>query len=72
MFLRFVYLLLRRLVDVFGRRLCSRLENEVEIAILRHELEVLTAEERHGGAPSHGPRGSVPSHRYKLGLSRFR
>ena len=41
MFLRFVYLLVRRLIDVVGRRFCSGLENEVEIAVLRHELGVL-------------------------------
>jgi putative transposase len=41
MFLRFFYSLVRRLIDVLGRRLCSRLENEVEIAVLRHELGVL-------------------------------
>ncbi len=41
MFLRFVYLLVRRLIDVVGRRFCSRFENEVEIAVLRHELGVL-------------------------------
>ena len=34
MFLRFFYSLVRRLIDVLGRRLCSRLENEVEIAVL--------------------------------------
>jgi putative transposase len=41
MFLRFFYSLVRRLIDVLGRRLCSRLENEVEIAVLGHELGVL-------------------------------
>jgi putative transposase len=41
MFFRLVYVLVRRLVDVLGRRLCSRLQNEVEIAVLRHELGVL-------------------------------
>ncbi len=41
MFLRFVYLLVRRLLDVLGRRFCSGFENEVEIAVLRHELGVL-------------------------------
>jgi hypothetical protein len=38
---RFVYVLVRGLVDVVGRRWCSRLENEVEIAVLRYELGVL-------------------------------
>jgi hypothetical protein len=41
MFLRFVYLLVRRLIDVLGRRFSSGFENEVEIAVLRHELGVL-------------------------------
>jgi transposase InsO family protein len=41
MLVRLVYLLVRRVVDVLGRRLCSRLDNEVEIAVLRHELGVL-------------------------------
>ena len=41
MVLRFVYLLVRRLIDVAGRRFCSRFENEVEIAVSRHELAVL-------------------------------
>lgn len=41
MLFRFAYLLVRGLVDVLGRRLCSRFENEVEIAVLRHELGVL-------------------------------
>jgi hypothetical protein len=35
MSLRFFYSLVRRVIDVLGRRLCSRLENEVEIAVLR-------------------------------------
>src|ERR1039457_3082210 len=35
MFLRFFYSLVRRLIDVLSRRLCSGLENEVEIAVLR-------------------------------------
>ena len=41
MFLRFVYLLARRLIDVLGRRFCSGRENEVEISVVRHELDVL-------------------------------
>jgi putative transposase len=41
MLLRFVYLLVRGLIDVLSRRVCSRLDNEVEIAVLRHELGVL-------------------------------
>jgi putative transposase len=41
MFVRVVYLLVRRLIDVLGRRFCSGFENEVEIAVLRHELGVL-------------------------------
>ena len=41
MFLRFVYLLVRRLIDVLSSRLRSEFENAVQIAVLRHELGVL-------------------------------
>jgi transposase InsO family protein len=38
---RFVYLLVRRFVDVLSGRLRSRLAKEVEIAVLRHQIDVL-------------------------------
>jgi transposase len=37
----FVYLLVRRFVDVLGWRFRSRLAKDVEIAVLRHQIEVL-------------------------------
>jgi putative transposase len=41
MLCRFVYLLARRFLDVLSGRFRSRLAKEVEIAVLRHQLEVL-------------------------------
>jgi putative transposase len=41
MLCRFVYLLVRRLLDVLSGRFRSRLAKDVEIAVLRHQLEVL-------------------------------
>src|SRR5260370_24726629 len=41
MLCRFVYLLVCRFLDVLSGRLRSRLEKDVEIAVLRHEREVL-------------------------------
>lgn len=41
MLCRFVYLLVRRFVDVLGGRFRSRLAKDVEIAVLRHQIEVL-------------------------------
>jgi hypothetical protein len=38
---RFVYLLVRRFLDVLSGRFRSRLAKEVEIAVLRHQVEVL-------------------------------
>jgi putative transposase len=38
---RFVYLLVRRFLDVRSGRFRSRLAKEVEIAVLRHQVEVL-------------------------------
>lgn len=38
---RFVYLLVRRFVDVLSSRFRSRLAKEVEIAVLRHQIDVL-------------------------------
>ena len=37
----FVYLLVRRFVDVLGWRFRSRLAKDVEIAVLRHQVDVL-------------------------------
>src|ERR1019366_8768937 len=41
MLCRFVYLLVRRFLDVLSGRFRSRVAREVEIAVLRHQLEVL-------------------------------
>jgi len=41
MLCRFVYLLVRRFLDVLSGRLRSRLAKEVEIAVLRHQIGVL-------------------------------
>jgi hypothetical protein len=41
MLCRFAYLLVRRFLDVFTGRFRSRLAKEAEIAVLRHQVEVL-------------------------------
>ena len=41
MFCRFAYLLVRRFLDVLTGRFRSRLAKEAEIAVLRHQIEVL-------------------------------
>src|SRR5450759_4187370 len=41
MLCRFVYLLARRFLDVLSGRFRSRVAKDVEIAVLRHQLEVL-------------------------------
>ena len=41
MLCRFVYLLVRRFLDVLSGRFRSRVAKDVEIAVLRHQLEVL-------------------------------
>jgi hypothetical protein len=41
MLCRFVYLLVRRLLDVLSGCFRSRLAKNVEIAVLRHQIEVL-------------------------------
>src|ERR1019366_6741175 len=41
MLCRFVYLLVRRFLDVLRGRFRSRVAKDVEIAVLRHQLEVL-------------------------------
>jgi transposase InsO family protein len=46
MLCRFVYLLARRFLDVLSGRFRSRLAKDVEIAVLRHQLEVLRRQVR--------------------------
>jgi hypothetical protein len=60
MLCRFVYLLVRRFLDVLSGRFRSRLAKEVEIAVLRHQIEVLR---RVGCQNSAAPltSGSTPS-----------
>jgi hypothetical protein len=41
MLCRFAYLLVRRFLDVLTGRFRSRLAKEAEIAVLRHQIEVL-------------------------------
>jgi hypothetical protein len=41
MLCRFAYLLVRRCLDVLSGRFRSRLAKEAEIAVLRHQIEVL-------------------------------
>jgi putative transposase len=41
MLCRFAYLLVRRFLDVLGGCFRSRLAKEAEIAVLRHQIEVL-------------------------------
>src|SRR5437899_1955533 len=41
MLCRFVFLLVRRFADVLSSRFRSRLAKEVEIAVLRHQIDVL-------------------------------
>jgi len=50
MLCRFAYLLVHRFLDVLSGRFRSRLAKEVEIAVLRHQVEVF--------APSGEPSGS--------------
>jgi putative transposase len=46
MLCRFVYLLARRFLDVLSGRFRSRVAKDVEIAVLRHQLEVLRRQVR--------------------------
>jgi hypothetical protein len=46
MLCRFVYLLGRRFLDVLSGRFRSRVAKDVEIAVLRHQLEVLRRQVR--------------------------
>src|SRR5450759_2010113 len=46
MLCRFVYLLVRRFLDVLSGRFRSRVAKDVEIAVLRHQLEVLRRQVR--------------------------
>jgi hypothetical protein len=46
MLCRFVYLLVRRFLDVLSGRFRSRVARDVEIAVLRHQLEVLRRQVR--------------------------
>jgi transposase InsO family protein len=46
MLCRFVYLLVRRFLDVLSGRFRSRLAKEAEIAVLRHQVEVLRRQVR--------------------------
>ena len=46
MLCRFVYLLVRRFLDVLSGRFRSRVAKDVEIAVLRHQLEVLRSQVR--------------------------